>query len=404
MNFVTRVVGNHELILLPLYALLQRYMGGHQRDVTAILAYSVQGCHEYVPPEEVHGILKTIAHNFITERCSGEQMAVGINAARAICARVPSVLSGEDDDDDGASGEGAREKSTSWDVEAFVRDLAGYAKHRDRSVSIAGRGWVNFIREVYPSLLQGKDRGLVGAGLHRAGEKPLRYGEVRVASGVEGADLLAAYEASKKAGPKDGEGSGSDEDGEESSGWIDVESGDEEDEIVMDDDDEEEEEDEEDESDEEAPDLVLLGEDEDGEGKPKADGEDGSKQQLDLSKLPEKERAKLQQEMSSTRIFTAAEFAKMQRLVDREKQARRDPRLAAKLKRAKAKGEEFADISDDDSVDSDDEDIHIKGAVNATDIMAEAKRKRMSKAEKLEKIIEGRQKWESKVCIHSSAR
>ena len=34
-----------------------------------------------------HGILKTISHNFITKRCSGEQMAVGINVVRAICSR-----------------------------------------------------------------------------------------------------------------------------------------------------------------------------------------------------------------------------------------------------------------------------------------------------------------------------
>jgi protein SDA1 len=93
----------------------------------------------------------------------------------------------------------------------------------------------------------------------------------------------------------------------------------------------------------------------------------------------------------------------MQKLVERQQKARRDPRLAAKLKRAKAKGEEFNDMSDDDSDDSDDEDIHIKGAVNATDIMAEAKRKRMSKAEKLEKIIEGRQKWEAKVSVGTTS-
>jgi protein SDA1 len=444
LNFVTRVVGNHELILLPLYALLQRYMGGHQRDVTAILAYAVQSCHSYVPPEEVHGILKTISHNFITERCSGEQMAVGINAARAICSRVPSVLSGEDDDadggrdgDDGNGGGNRREKSTAWDVEAFVRDLAGYAKHRDRSVSIAGRGWVNFIREIYPSLLQGKHRGLVGAGLHRAGERPLRYGEVRAASGVEGADLLLAYEASKKRAEElrdeegrqihddddgwvedesDGEGEG--DDGGE---WVDVDSGDEEDEIAMDGDEEEEggdedgwvdvdSGDEEDgieisddgvdggENDAEAPDLILLGEDDDEEATGEQ-GEDKKEESMDLSKMSDKDRAKIQQQVSSTRIFTTAEFATMQKLVERQQKARRDPRLAAKLKRAKAKGEEFDDMSDDDSDDSDGEDIHIKGAVNATDIMAEAKRKRMSKAEKLEKIIEGRQKWEAKVSV-----
>ena len=423
LNFVTRVVGNHELILLPLYTLLQRYMGGHQRDVTAILAYSVQACHSYVPPEEVFGILKTIAHNFITERCSGEQMAVGINAARAICARVPSVLSGEDNDNVDDEG---REKSTSWDVEAFVRDLAGYVKHRDRSVSIAGRGWVNFIREVYPSLLQGKDRGLVGAGLHRSGERPLRYGEVKAASGVAGSDLLVAYEASKKL--KAENGSGSDSDGEEEEGndggggWVDVESGEEEevamndedgwvevdsgddvegeeDEIKIDDDDNEGNGGEK--SDEEAPDLVLLGDGgvECGTTSKQSEDDKAEDKQLDLTKLSDKDRSKLQQEVSSTRIFTTAEFAKMNKLVERQERAKRDPRLAAKLKRARAKGEEFADLSDSDSDDSDDEDVHVKGAVNAVDIMANAKKKRMSKAEKLEKILEGRQKWEASVCL-----
>ena len=399
LNFVTRVVGNHELILLPLYPLLQRYMGGHQRDVTAILAYAVQSCHQYVPPEEIYGILKTIAHNFITERCSEEQMAVGINAARSICARVPSVLSTEEEDTE----DGGRESSSSWDVEAFTRDLAGYAKHKDRSISIAGRGWVNFIREVHPSLLQGKDRGLVGAGLHKAGEKPLRYGEVRAALGVEGADLLAAYEASKK--KKVGKESvGSDSEGcddDSESGWIEMKDGEGDDDdsesgwIEMKDGDEENEED----SDEEAPDLVLLEDEDDNnaEGKDE-EGEDdeGKGDVVDYSKLSKQERGKLQQEVSSTRIFTASEFAKMNKLVARQQQARRDPRLAAKLKRAIAKGEEFDDISDSDSEDSDDEDIHIKGAVNATDIMADAKRKRMSKAEKLEKIIEGRVKFETK--------
>jgi len=126
--------------------------------------------------------------------------------------------------------------------------------------------------------------------------------------------------------------------------------------------------------------------------------ERGDDDEVDYSKLSKEERAKMQQEVSSTRIFTASEFAKMNKLVARQHQQhpRRDPRLAAKLKRAIAKGEEFDDISDSDMDDSDEEDIHIKGAVNATDIMADAKRKRMSKAEKLEKIIEGRVKFESK--------
>lgn len=210
---------------------------------------------------------------------------------------------------------------------------------------------LNFIREVHPSLLQGRDRGLVGAGLHKAGERPLRYGEVRAALGVEGADLLAAYEASKKRKEKDGKKNSvgsdgeSDDDDESESGWVEMK-------------------DEEAESDEEAPDLVLLGDDDDAGGKEGEDdadnGERGDDDEVDYSKLSKEERAKMQQEVSSTRIFTASEFAKMNKLVARQQQARRDPRLAAKLKRAIAKGEEFDDISDSDMDDSDEEDIHIK--------------------------------------------
>ena len=336
MNFVTRLVGNHELLLLPLYPFLQRYMGGHQRDVTAVLAYTVQACHEYVPPEEVYGILKTIAHNFITERCSGEQMAVGINAARAICARVPAVLSAEDE----------HEVGVDMDIEAFARDLAAYSNHRDRSVSIAGKAWTNFIRQVHPSLLHGKDRGLAGSALHRAGEKPLRYGEAKVSAGVEGADLLVEYESKKaaflrkqrandNAADKDDDGV-QEEAMNDADEWLDVEE----------------------ESDDEAPTLVRLKADPaDDTDEPLGEvgGDDYDENEndddedvIDLSKMTPKEREELKQKVSATRVFTAADFEKMRKLVEREKRAKRDPREAARRKRAIAQGKEFEELSEDE--------------------------------------------------------
>ena len=204
INFVTRLTGNHELLLLPLYSFLQKYLGGHQRDVTAILAYTVQACHEQVPPDEIYGLLKTIAHNFITERCSEEQMAVGINAVRAIVVRVPSVLNNSSDNDDNdltTASATDNHTAVAMDMEAFARDLAAYANHRDRSVAVAGKAWTNFVRQTHPGLLQGKDRGLQGSALFRAGVggRPARYGERRdVATGVEGADLLVEYESKKR--------------------------------------------------------------------------------------------------------------------------------------------------------------------------------------------------------------
>jgi len=367
INFVTRIVGNHGLLMLPLYPFLQRYMAAHQRDVTSILAYSVQACHEYVPPEEVHGMLKTIAHNFITERCSGEEMAVGINAARAICSRVPSVLSTEEDSE-GMTNSGI-------DVEGFARDLAAYSHHRDRSASIAGKSWTNFIREVHPGLLQGKNRGLKGTALHRSGTKPLRYGQSKASSGVEGADLLAAYEA-KKAARGDDEGSSDDDDSYTSS------------EEPMNDLEDEKSQNDKDQTtggEDEAPNLVLL----DADSKPVEKSDI-----IDISKMSSEERDKLKQETSANRIFSAAEFAKMRKLVEREQRAKRDPREAARRKRAIARGEDYDDFSDDS--DSDDDAIHIAGAVNPAEIMAEANRKRQSKAERLESILSGREKFEFK--------
>uniref|UniRef100_A0A7S2YIE9 Protein SDA1 n=1 Tax=Entomoneis paludosa TaxID=265537 RepID=A0A7S2YIE9_9STRA len=387
MNFVTRLVGNHELLVLPLYPFLQKYMGGQQRNVTALLAYTVQACHEQVPPDEIHGILKTIAHNFIAERNSEEQMAVGINAARAICFRVPSVLSLEEDNDHSAM---------ALDVQAFARDLAAYSNHRDRSVAIAGKSWTNFIRETFPGLLQGKHRGLQGTALHKSGTKPLRYGQSKVAAGVEGADLLAEYEAKKALKKRQGGGTGesdTSDDNDDSEGeWEEVmkggdgeeapeQEGEEEEEI----DEEEEEIEGEEDEDEEAPTLVNLD---------KESGE--SNNQVEWSKMSEEDRDKLKQEMSANRIFSTKDFEKMRKLVARENRLKRDPREVARRKRAIARGQgEYGDLSDDSDSDED-APVKISGAVNPEDIMANSRKKRQNKAERLEKALAGREKFEAK--------
>ena len=135
--------------------------------------------------------------------------------------------------------------------------------------------------------------------------------------------------------------------------------------------------------DEEAPELIVH---------EKTEKDDSV---IDLSKMTPEEREKLKQEVSSSRIFTTADFIKMRKLVEREKRLKSDPREAARRKRAIARGKEFEDLSDDDDAEEDDQ-IHIKGAVNPVEIMADAKRKRQTKAEKLAKIIAGREKFESK--------
>ena len=94
-------------------------------------------------------------------------------------------------------------------------------------------------------------------------------------------------------------------------------------------------------------------------------------------------------------------------LVARENAIKHDPRLAAKRKRelARGEGDDFSDLdgSDSDSLDdfSDDDDDDeegrgVKGRVSEESIMAESKRRRLNKMERLQSIKDGREKFESK--------
>ena len=68
-----------------------RYLWPHKQDVTQVLAYVAQACHEHVPPEVLESLLMKIANNFVSERSAPEVMAVGINAIREISRRQVSL-------------------------------------------------------------------------------------------------------------------------------------------------------------------------------------------------------------------------------------------------------------------------------------------------------------------------
>ena len=92
MNMVSRLIGCHQLHLLSFYTFVQRYLSSQQTEVTQILAFLVQASHELVPPDEIVPVIKSVAFNFIAERCSEEIISAGLNAVREIVSRVPAVL------------------------------------------------------------------------------------------------------------------------------------------------------------------------------------------------------------------------------------------------------------------------------------------------------------------------
>ena len=171
MNFVSRLIGCHKLFLLPFYSFIQKYLSSHQIEVTKILAYLIQACHDLVPPEELTPVLKTIANNFITERCSNEVITVGINTVREVIIRVPALLNEPDMGD-------------------FVQDLVEYGHKTHKSVMMAAHAVLNLVRELHPILLKRKDRGKG----HSIENKPSSYGALNASEVIPGTELLEAYE------------------------------------------------------------------------------------------------------------------------------------------------------------------------------------------------------------------
>ena len=72
-------------------------------------------------------MVKSIAYNFITERCSNEVLSVGLNSVREIFSRVPALL---------------KEPG----MADFVQDLALYGRKTHKSVMMAAHSIVNLVR------------------------------------------------------------------------------------------------------------------------------------------------------------------------------------------------------------------------------------------------------------------
>ncbi|CAI7808189.1 unnamed protein product [Closterium sp. NIES-54] len=199
LNVVSRVIGTHRLLLLNFYPFLQRYLMPHQRDVTHLLAIAVQACHDLVPPDAVESMVKQIVNLFVHDRARPEVIAVGLNAVREVCARMPLVMG-----------------------EELLQDLAMYKKAREKAVAAAARSIISLFREVNPSLLQRKDRGKPG----KAGEavQPVAFGHVAVSDHVPGIELLGIPEEegdgeegeSEEGSDEGSEGESEEEGGEES--------------------------------------------------------------------------------------------------------------------------------------------------------------------------------------------
>jgi len=173
LNLISRLIGANQLSLLNFYPYLERYLRPYQENVTMCLAYIAQACHDQVPPDALAPVIRSLADNFVSDRCSSESMAAGLNTIRNICARVPLAI--EDDEESGES--------------ALLQELVEFKGHRDKGVAMAGRGLLQLFREINPALLKRKDRGRDANTAGAVLQKPV-FGQNKTTFGVDGAEFL----------------------------------------------------------------------------------------------------------------------------------------------------------------------------------------------------------------------
>ncbi|OQR68109.1 protein SDA1-like [Tropilaelaps mercedesae] len=169
LNLISRLIGVHQLMVFNFYPVIIRYMQPHQCEVTKILQYAAQACHELIPPDTLEPVIRAVANNFISERNSVEAMTVGLNAVREICSRAPLAMD-----------------------EDLLSDLVTYRGYRDKNVSTAAKSIVALYRQVNPELLKKKYRARPTAEqqemLHVR-----KYGQTAAAEFVHGAEVLNEY-------------------------------------------------------------------------------------------------------------------------------------------------------------------------------------------------------------------
>jgi protein SDA1 len=137
MRLISRMIGRHQLLLLPFYPFLLRYLQSHEKDkIGEIFAMIIESCHEMVPPEEIKPIIEKIISNFITEYCNNKHITIGLNAIREVLLRMPLALD-----------------------EAQIEYLVNFRSFRNASVVSAAKSLINYFRDVCPNLLPKKYRG-----------------------------------------------------------------------------------------------------------------------------------------------------------------------------------------------------------------------------------------------------
>ncbi|EEA08517.1 uncharacterized protein CMU_003470 [Cryptosporidium muris RN66] len=176
IELISKLIERHKLIVLNFYTFLARYLSPNNRNVTSILSYLSQACHELIPPEELSIIIKTLMDNFVNECKSPEAITIGLNYIREICQRIPQALD--------------KDK---------LADLVGFRTMNNKSVSSAAKALINLYRQIAPSMLHRSLLNKTAAvNLQNGKVQELQYGQLNLETSIDGIELLNLYKKRTK--------------------------------------------------------------------------------------------------------------------------------------------------------------------------------------------------------------
>ena len=175
LQLISRLVGLHKLIILPLYSYFIKFLTPRQPSVTSFLASLAQATHSIIPPEDLEPLIQKIANEFVSEAAAAEVASAGLNAIREICIRQPLAMN-----------------------PTLLQDLVMYKKSKDKGVMMASKGLLGLYREVGADMLKKRDRGKDAAmGLKKGEQREHRYGEEAVGQ-IEGLELLERWKEEER--------------------------------------------------------------------------------------------------------------------------------------------------------------------------------------------------------------
>ncbi|EAL72194.1 SDA1 domain-containing protein [Dictyostelium discoideum AX4] len=372
MNFISRLIYVHKLMVYNFYPFLQKYLQPHQKNITYLLAVLAQSCHELVDPDVLKPLVMTIAKYFVNDGCGSDVIAIGLNTIRSICSRCPLAID-----------------------TVLLADLIQYREKKEKGVAMASKSLLQFFKDNYPSMLPKKERGK-----NKTDIGLLAFGHQKVSQGIDGLDLLMDEELNARLDAIEaGEEFESDDDSDSDSddeGWEDVNTttadDDNNSEWVSDDDDEEGEEDEEveDEEDEEEVDEEELEDDEEGdwESGEEIEGDDDDDEEWEEveEEVEEEEEEEIKPTKKKSQQKEKVEVLRtddIKVLTDEELIRIRKLRI---LKEARENNKQYEDMDQDD--DENGENVH--GLIRPEDLQGAHKKKKEEKLERIARAKEGR--------------